>query len=313
MIGRKLTLFSLFIISYFSSFAQLTYTQLLVQYDSAWTYKNLKLIPIRFKERQGDSAHLKNNVISFEDAIRSGKITVREITAPMGSDIGVLEIKNNSKKNILIHSGDIITGGKQNRAAAETRLIPAGDEKSYLQVFCVEKERWDDKSKPFTYGGMADADLRREIDIQHKQNKVWKEIDSQFLHRKLQSQTANYMSLYRDSAFAADSAYLHFFKNKMMHSDSSYAGFVSITGTRIINCELFGNSQLCLLSYDNLIKSYVHSISSLIDLPAVTNKETEVFLNKFLESQEEQEKYAAMHGRIYKAGSFVIHLVVYGE
>jgi hypothetical protein len=297
-----------------SLFAQLTYHELSVQYDSAWTFKNLKLIPIRYKDSgiAKPTAVQNGNVISFEEAFRTGKIHVKEITAPMGSDIGVLEIINDSKKSILIHSGDIITGGKQNRAAAETRLIPAGNDKSYLQVFCVEKERWDDKSKPFTYGGMADASLRREIDVQQKQNKVWKEIDSQFAQRKVQSLTFNYVNLYKDSA-GIDSAYLTFFRNKMAATDSSFAGFVAISGTRVINCELFGSAQLCLISYPNLIKSYVKSISPKIDLPAVEDGEVKNFLDKFLINENQQQQYVSTHGRIYKASNFIIHLVVYGE
>lgn len=293
--------------------AQLTYNELIVQYDSAWSYKNLKLIPVKFKNNgEGALPGFANNTISFEDALRSGKITVHEITAPAGSDIGVLEIKNMSKKNVLVHSGDIITGGKQDRASAETILIPPTENKHYLNVYCIEKQRWDDKSKPFSYGGMADAGLRREIDVQQKQNRVWKEIDSQFTEKNIKSDTWKYMSLYKDSLHA-DTAYMNFFKNKMAHSDSSFAGFVAVSGTRIINSELFGSTQFCLLSYENLVRSYVHSISETEDLPAVSDNEVRNFLGKFLENEHQQEQYAALHGRIYKLGNTVIHLVVYGE
>jgi len=314
MILRKIFLFFLLPFISYPLHAQLTYNELIVQYDSAWTFKNLKLIPVKFKNNGegGINAFANNNTISFEEAFKTGKLNVREIVAPGGSDIGVLEIKNSSKKNVLVHSGDIITGGKQDRAAAESIIIPPGEEKNYLNVFCVEKERWDDKSKPFSYGGMADAGLRREIDVQQKQNKVWKEIDSQFTEKNIKSDTWKYTTLYKDSSHA-DTAYLNFFKNKMLHSDSSFAGFVAVSGTRIINCELFGSTQLCLLDYDNLVRSYVHSISANTDLPAVSDNETRAFLDNFLKSESQQERFAAEHGRIYKSGNTVIHLVVYGE
>jgi hypothetical protein len=313
MIFRKPFLIILFFIFSSALHAQLTYNSLIVQYDSAWSFKNLKLIPVKFKSSgAGSLPGFDNSTISFEDALRSGKITVHEITAPAGSDIGVLEIKNMSKKNVLVNSGDIVIGGKQDRAAAETILIPPTEDRHFLNVYCVEKQRWDEKSKPFSYGGMADAGLRREIDVQQKQNKVWKEIDSQFTEKNVKSDTWKYMSLYKDSSHA-DTAYMNFFKNKIAHSDSSFAGFVAVSGTRIINCELFGSTQFCLLSYENLVKSYVHSIAETEDLPAVSDNEVRNFLDKFLKSEQEQQRYVALHGRIYKTGTAVIHLVVYGD
>jgi hypothetical protein len=310
---KKTVLTALLFITANALFAQLTYNELTVLYDSSWTYKNLKLIPIRFKTTAQRTLTAFANTISFEEAFKTGKLSIHEITAPMGSDIGVLEIKNFSKKNVLVHSGDIITGGKQDRASAETIIIPPGDDKNYLNVYCIEKQRWDTKSKPFSYGGLADAGLRREIDVQQKQNKVWKEIDSQFTERKVRSDTWKYMTLYKDSSFRTDTAYMNFFRNKMAQSDSSFAGFVAISGSRIINCELFGSTQFCLLSYENLVSSYVHSISSNIDLPSVSNTKVKSFLDKFLKNEQQQQKYVPDHGRIYKAGNTIIHLAVYGD
>ncbi len=295
---KKTVLTALLFTAAHALFAQLTYNELTVLYDSSWTYKNLKLIPVRFKTSAGKTLAAFANTISFEEAFKTGKLTIHEITAPMGSDIGVLEIKNFSKKNVLVHSGDIITGGKQDRASAETVVIPPGEDKNYLNVYCIEKQRWDTKSKPFSYGGLADAGLRREIDVQQKQNKVWKEIDSQFTEKKVKSITWKYMSLYKDSTLRADSAYMNFFINKMAKSDSSYAGFVAISGSRIINCELFGSTQFCLISYEDLVRSYVHSISRNIDLPSVSNNKVKNFLDKFLKSEQQQEKYVPDHGRI---------------
>ncbi len=314
MAVRKVILFLFLCIVFSSLCAQLTYNELMVQYDSAWQFKNLKLIPIRFKNGGGENLPEFNlkNTISFQQAFNSGKIKVREIEAPQGSDIGVLQIKNLTKKNILVHSGDIIAGGKQNRTSAESIIIPATEGENYLQVFCVEKQRWDDKSKTFTYGGMADADLRKIIDVDQKQNKVWKEIDDQFKEKNIQSTTWNYISLYKDSA-NADSAYLHYFIKKMKESDSSFAGFVAVSGTRIINCELFGNVQLTLINYESLVRSYIHSIVQSTEDVSVSNDEVKNFLNNFLENNTQQQEYAILHGRIYKQGNEIIHLVVYGE
>jgi hypothetical protein len=82
-----------------SSFAQLTYTTLTVQYDSPWVCNNLKLIPVKFKDTAvAKKSAQNNNTISFEDALKEGKITVREMTTQGGADVGMLELRNHSKK-----------------------------------------------------------------------------------------------------------------------------------------------------------------------------------------------------------------------
>src|SRR5215471_15513137 len=114
-----------------NSFGQLTYEHLAVQYDSPWVCGKLKLIPVRFKGNgnPGDN-FLQGGLISFEDAFNSGKVSVKELSLPGGSDVSLLELKNYSKKNIMIHSGEMVTGGKQDRAFATTTIIPPTDDKN---------------------------------------------------------------------------------------------------------------------------------------------------------------------------------------
>jgi hypothetical protein len=159
--------------------AQLTYNELSVQYDSPWTYKKLQLIPVRFKGPGQGSGSQKNiafdnGVISFSDAVKRNKIVVKETSAGGGPDVSTLVVRNRSKENILLLSGEMVQGGKQDRAFGKTTIIPAGRRKNYVSVFCVEKGRWDDKAKSFRYAGTADARVRKQIDVTQRQNKVGK-------------------------------------------------------------------------------------------------------------------------------------------
>ena len=74
------------------------------------------------------------------------------------------------------------------------------------------------------------------------------------------------MKAYNDSTID-DTSYLHYFLNKMKQSDSSYAGFIAITGNRIISAEIFGGTDLCLTAYTEMIKSDVHSLVSTDGIP----------------------------------------------
>ncbi len=305
---------SLFIFAFPAhGFGQLTYDNLIVQYDSPWIYKDLKLIPVRFKEfDEGQTDFLKEGIIGFEQALKEGKLSVKETNLPGGADVGLLQVKNHSKKNVIVHSGEIVAGGKQDRAFATTTIIPPAEAENYLPVFCIEKGRWTRKGRAFEYGGTADAALRKQIEIYQKQSNVWKEIDRQLLGKELQNKTWAYLDLFRDTS-DIDTAYMRFFSRKMMDTDSAYSGFIAITGNRIINSELFGNSYLCTASYDAMIKSYVRSISPHDGFPMTSNDYVKIFLNKFLQTKEQQKKYLAEHGRMYLYQNNVIHLVAYDE
>lgn len=295
--------------------AQLTYNELSVQYDSPWTFKKLQLIPIRFKDKGGapgfqNITAFDKPVISFSDALKQHKIVIKENTADGGADVSTLFVKNKSKDNVLLMSGEMIQGGKQDRAIGKTTIIPAGRNKNYVPVFCIEKGRWDDKAKRFRHAGTADVGVRKQIDETQRQNKIWKQIDNELAEKNKKNQTAAYLSAYNDSTLD-DTSYLHFFINKMRESDSSYAGFIAITGDRIINSEIFSGTDLCLAAYIEMIKSYVHSLQPSDGAPSKTHDEIKAFTDKFLPDKTTQKKYLSTNGRMYYDNGEVIHLVAY--
>ncbi len=295
--------------------AQLTYNELSVQYDSPWTFKKLQLIPIRFKDKGGSEGFQKINaldkkVISFDDALKQHKIVIKENTADGGADVSTLLVKNRSKDNVLLMSGEMVEGGKQDRAVGKTTIIPAGRNKNYIPVFCIEKGRWDDKARSFKHAGTADVGVRKQIDVTQRQSKVWKQIDNELAEKNKKNKTSAYLKAYNDSTLD-DTSYLHFFINKMRESDSSYAGFIAVTGNRIINAEIFSGADLCLAAYVDIIKSYVHSLQSSDGNPNKTHDELKTFTDKFLPDKNIQKKYLSTNGRMYYYNGEVIHLVAY--
>jgi hypothetical protein len=298
---------------YSQAFCQLTYQHLLVQLDSPWTCGKLQLIPVRFKDPGfGEIDFAKGSVIGFAQALREGKLTVKETNTPGGDDVSLLEVKNHSKKTVLVNSGEIVAGGMQDRAIGATALLEPDDKETLLPVFCIEKGRWQKKSRGFRYAGSADAELRKEIDVAKKQNKVWKEIDRQLIDKGIQNVTGAYIDLYKDTA-SVDTACLRFFKQQMIHSDSAYAGFVAVTGNRIINCELFGSSTLCTASYETMLQSYMRSITAADANPQVPKVVIQRFTDKFMENEEKQIQYLNKHGRLYTSNERVLHLIAYDE
>ena len=97
----------------------------------------------------------------------------------------------------------------------------------------------------------------------------------------------------------------------MKDSDSSYAGFIAVTGNRIINAEIFGGTDLCLAAYIENIKSYVHSLNPSDGIPNKTHDEIKTFTDKFLKDKTTQKKYLSVNGRMYYYNGKIIHLVAY--
>ena len=292
--------------------SQMIYPSLYTDYDSAWTFSNLQLIPIRLSTDGTPRDFLPEDVIEFSHALQTGKISIKEMHYMNGSDVNLLVVKNHTKKAILVNSGEIIAGGKQDRVIGETKLIPPGSEDTYLNVFCVEKGRWTKKEKSFKYAGNADMDLRKRIDVSARQAEVWKEVDRQFKERLIESETWSYNQLY-PKATTTDTAYLNYFIERMKHSDSSFAGFIAVAGNRIIGCELFASTNYTLKYYTQIITSFVHSLKRRDGEPSVGIEEIKAFSNKLFTNEDTQVKFLKGRGIAHKFKEKTFHIVVYGE
>ncbi len=315
MIGKKVTILYLLInlLSVWQIKAQLIYPAVYTEYDSAWTFNNLQLIPIRLSTDGIPLDYMPQDIMEFSKALQTGKISIKEIHYMNGSDVNLLEVINHTKKAILVNSGEIIAGGKQDRVIAETKLIPpGGSETTYLNVFCIEKGRWTKKEKSFKYAGAADMDLRKKIDVSARQAEVWKEIDRQFKERKLESESWTYNQLYPKPT-TSDSAYLKYFIDRMKHSDSSYAGFIAVAGKRIIGCELFASTNYTLKYYTQILTSFIHSIKRRDGEPSVSTLEIKSFSDQLFTNEDTQVKFLKGRGVAHKFKEKTFHIVVYGE
>src|SRR5688572_628399 len=102
------------LVSCLTSFEQLTYQQLFVDYDSAWEYKNLKVIPVRQKG-PGTVGPGMSNAISLPEALSKGLVTIQERGTSSVENVHWLSIYNHSDKNVFISSGGVLSGGRQDR------------------------------------------------------------------------------------------------------------------------------------------------------------------------------------------------------
>src|SRR5688572_18882983 len=95
------------IIACLSCTGQLIYETVWVDYDSAWEYKSLQLIPIRTKDPAGQPGP---RVISLNKAINQGIATISERGSASTENVHWLRINNKSDQSIFVASGQTFTG-----------------------------------------------------------------------------------------------------------------------------------------------------------------------------------------------------------
>ena len=295
------------------AFGQLTYQQLYVDYDSAVTYKNLRVIPIRYKGYGGKTgSSLVRNAVSFGQALQQGLITVQERGTAAIENVHWLSLYNNSDKNIYVTSGEVLAGGRQDRIVTKDTIIMARSGRIDLPVMCVEEGRWSEKDRKFVYRKMANTHVRRTLDEGRNQVLLWKEINAQLERDKVKNKTLSYLSREKDKAFmAVQNDYWQFFDRKLSQPDSTIVGVVCMSGDKIIGSDIFIGRNLFYGKLQPLLMGYIEEATLFGDTPVVTDAAVRKYLDQFLTDETSQEEFVKKNGRVFKAGGKVIHLTTY--
>lgn len=304
----------LLFISSNTAISQLTYKELRVEYDSAWTFKNLQIVPVRYKEGAGvPGTALPTGVrpMQLSEALLKHKIKMQEMQFEKGADVNWLQVTNHSKQDVVIQSGEILDGGKQDRMVAETKIITPGST-DFINVFCVEKRRWEKKAREFKAAGVANSDLQKTMNIKRRQSAVWKEIDRQFAVSNKKSETVSYVDLAQNTV-KDDSDYMRYFLHRYSLTDSNFAGYIFLTGAKIINTELFATAEQTSIAFRNMLSSNIQTARTNGSPPKIPKIKVTTFMDKILINEEDQKVYVSSHGKMQLSNGKVIHLIAYDD
>jgi hypothetical protein len=289
-----------------SSFSQLTYETVWVQYDTGWQYKNLKIIPIRPRSHPGQN---KPDVISLSQAMQQGLATVSERGTASTENVHFLRINNNSNKSLYISSGEMVAGGRQDRMMAKDTILAPSNKDQYVPVMCVEEGRWSEKEKKFLYGNYANPHLRKLLDINKNQVLLWNEIGTELGQGNIKNKTLAYMSKYSDKKqMPLVDEYYHFFLQKFRNTDSSILGFVAVSGGRVVGCDIFNDNQLFFSQLEPLLKGYADEAVFFGSPITLSDNDLKDYMDKLLSSEKGQEKFVKDNGKIFRQDGEVIHI-----
>ncbi|MEQ1934517.1 MAG: DUF6569 family protein, partial [Fimbriimonadaceae bacterium] len=137
------------------------------------TYKNLTIYPVVLSP--GYEAPVSSaGYITLDEGLKAGTIEVSEMGAegtPLirngkaqaqqrnsGATVDTLSILNKSGRKLMMMSGEMVVGGKQDRIVQKDALVMPGKLPVTMSVFCVEHNRWQGSDAKFTnYKGTTGA------------------------------------------------------------------------------------------------------------------------------------------------------------
>lgn len=278
-----------------------------------YTHKNLRLVPIRMKDNFKDAVGNMGYYLSLHQAMLNDKIAISE-SGTSGS-VNTLIGRNLSTDTLFIMSGEILQGGKQDRVVARDMLIPPGEGRVKIPVFCVEKGRWKYKGesndqKFSEYYGMANEHLRDIIDHRKGQQDVWDEVSKSNKRDGVNSGSDAYTDHANNRAFRkAEQEYVDFFQ-QLFENDPTVIGVMSVTASRVEGVDLFINNSLFLQEYPKLLYSYIDEAVTYGAPITIPQRTMEDYVNKLLDLST-QTDFIDQRGQAFRKGQQVIHISTY--
>lgn len=306
-----LSLFLCLLASLFSR-AQLTYEHVQVVYDSALEYKNLKLIPVILKGPGGSGG---GGMMSLSKALEQGLVTVSERGSASTENVHWLRINNRSRRPLFVASGEVMMGGRQDRMVArDTVLYPTGGKDQYVGVMCVEEERWSPKEKKFTYFSYANPRLRKVLDHSKNQVSLWREIYNQLDSSKTPSKSIAYTSQRLNKKVIGEMEnYQRYFADAISRKDSTWAGFICVSGDKVIGADIYDAQQLFYDQLLPLLRGYIEEAVINGSIVHLSDEKVKKYVDPALTNEKSQEDYLKTRGKIFRNNKEVFHITLFGE
>jgi hypothetical protein len=284
-----------------------------------YKYKNLALYPIYAKEAMKKATKNFSNYVSFDNAIKENKIKVKETS--ISGTVNNLVIDNNSSDTVFLMAGEVVRGGKQDRTLGEDLVLLPNTKNNDIKAFCVEHGRWTTNSNTemsanqstyaFTVKGKtANMKMRKAVDVDKNQSKVWDEVAKTNSNLGLSSSTGAYTAADDDSSYSKnEKEYVDFFK--FLKSEKNIVGVVVVTGDKVLGSDIFATESLFKNAFDNLLVSYVNEAISDGKPVNIKDEVVQVYMDKVLKDKASQEKMVKDNGKLFKSGEKNLHLTTY--
>ena len=167
-----------------------------VRVERPHTYRHLTVFPLSLK-RPSDL----DEICTFAEAVRRDWIVIRE---SRDARVPVVMVRNDSMRHILLLGGELLVGGKQNRAVRNDVLLPPLSSFIEVPVYCVEKGRWQGTQDAFGKApALVHPTLRLEAAAGAPQDSIWRDIQAKSSRLGVSPATGDYHHVRESGAVKA--------------------------------------------------------------------------------------------------------------
>jgi hypothetical protein len=126
------------------------------KYSGPFVHDNLAIYLIHSLSQEGPVP------LTLEEAFDRKSINVYET-----GRVSELEIENSGDTDVFIQSGDIVKGGRQDRALIVSQLLPPHSGRIAIAALCVERDRWSarDTESALSFSSSTEAVPSREAGL----------------------------------------------------------------------------------------------------------------------------------------------------
>lgn len=251
-----------------------------------YTHDNLSVFLLH-----GPDSARERPVLGLDEALAKRMAIVHET-----GNVGELAVENTSQEaDLLLLSGDIVKGGKQDRVLQATAILPPNSGRVAVRSFCVEQSRWtgrkgQDASRfSENRGTIAGKDLKRAVQVAGSQGAVWQNVAAQqgALTRAVgetvnspDSPTSLQLALEHDKV-QAEVVKVRDAISRRVAGRTDVVGFVTVLNGQVTGAEAFGSHAIFAKAWAKAVTAAaVEAVAERTDEPfaAVTAGDVKSFL-----------------------------------
>ncbi|MBL7828888.1 MAG: hypothetical protein JNJ57_19795 [Saprospiraceae bacterium] len=241
---------------------------LLTTSNPEWQYENLRLYPVVAEATLSNASG--QNLKTLAEAMKTPGFRVLE-RKQFGRSQDVwyhgVTVQNKTQDTVLIMSGDVVTGGNQDRVMAYHDIVLPGTVKN-VEVYCVEAGRsnyYDQTASEAEknvgafkgYYNVASPQVRHAVQTKRDQGEVWSAVARITEANGATSSTKTYAALdVENEQKSKRDAYLRFFEGKLT-DQSNIVGVVAVCGDQVLSVDIFANAGLFQRQFPALLHGYV--------------------------------------------------------
>lgn len=274
-----------------------------------YKYENLQLYPIRANAAFEREHKNIGKYVGLKEALEKRKIVVTE-KSKQGT-VNSLLIENVSSDTIMILSGEVVQGGKQDRVVGEDLILYPKSGRKDVSVFCVEHGRWNPKNGDTSfkeYFSISSNEVRKAATVSKNQSEVWDKVSETTSKNRAQTSTGTLTALKESQTLSKNlKDYTDHFQ-RALADDKAVIGVVAVTGNTILGCDMFASHEIFNTYLPGLLNSYSTEAITSGKPATVSYQDVEKYLDEIISDENKQEELVEKKGVMLKQGKTKLHI-----